>query len=312
MITVGAVMATYNGEKFLQEQTDSIIRQTHPLQQIVIVDDCSQDRTRQIMADYMNKHPGLIRFAENEENLGPKKTFEKGLSLCNTDYIALSDQDDVWQPNKIENMLEVLAKNREAKLCFHDLKIINSKGDIRAKSYWGKTPKSLPLPVLGRSARERLASFSNPVPGCTMFFEASLKEQILPMPLSDVGHDWWISAVAFFGADPMQLEETLAKYRLHPNQISGIGTTLKKNKDERKIYPVHLRIAREIRRVIFNKRLKREKERTMNMNRYALSSELIKIIDKCLQTNLFQDRKDEYKMIKKKMMRNLEIYSQEK
>jgi len=312
MITVGAVMATYNGEKFLQEQMDSIIHQTPPLQQIVIVDDCSQDHTRQIIADYMKEYPGLIRFAENEENLGPKETFEKGLSLSNTDYIALSDQDDVWQPNKIEKMLEVLAKNREAKLCFHDLKIINPKGEIRAKSFWEKAPIDNPLPVIGRNARDCLANFSNPVPGCTMFFDASLKEQILPMPLSDVGHDWWISAVAFFGADPIKLEETLAHYRLHPDQASGIGTTLKKKKEERKIFPVHLRIAREIKRVIFNKKMKREKERAMNIYRHAASLELIQIIDKCLQNNLHQDRKDEYEMIRTKMMKNLEIYTKEK
>jgi len=308
MKTVGTVMATYNGERFLDEQLNSIINQTHRPQQIVIVDDRSQDGTKEIIEKYMNKFPRLFIFVENMKNMGLKKTFARGLSLCDTDYIALCDQDDIWKSEKIEKLFKALRENWGAKLCFHDLEIINQYGETRANSFWEKAPPDEPLPVVGRSARKRLTHFSNPVPGCTMFFDASLKEHILPMPSSDIGHDWWISAVAFFLADPIYIEGTLTKYRLHPYQAAGIGTTLKKKEDERKILPVHLRIAREIKRAISKKKLKREKLQSMNVSRYSNSIEIIQIIDKSFEMNLFQDRKVEYEMIRNKMKENLETY----
>ena len=307
MKTVGTVMATYNGEKFLEAQLESIIDQTQRPQQIVIVDDRSQDRTRVIIAGYMNRFPGLFCFAKNPVNFGPQKTFEKGLMLCNTDYIALCDQDDVWKPRKIEILHGVLLKNKAAKLCFHDLEIINKNNELRAKSFWEKAPENEPLPVVGRLARERIASFSNPVPGCTVLFDALLKEHILPMPSSAVGHDWWISAVAFFLADPVEIPEALGQYRFHPDQAAGIGTVLSKGKGEKEILPVHLRVIREVKRVFSKKRLKTEKQRVADLRRHAISSEVIKIIDKCFEMELWPQRKKEYQILKEKMKRNLEI-----
>jgi len=230
--------------------------------------------------------------------------------LCDTDYIVLCDQDDVWRPEKIEKMVKCLLENETAKLCFHDLEIINQDGLLRAKSYWAKAPENEPLPVSGSAARDRIANFSNPVPGCTMVFDSSLKEHILPMPSSTVGHDWWISAVAFYFAEPVFIAEPLGQYRFHPNQTAGIGTTLIKKKNERKILPTHSRIVREVKRIIFSKRSKKEKEMALKGGRYAVSAELLKIIEKCRETFLRSDRDDEYRITADRMRKNLIVYGE--
>jgi glycosyltransferase involved in cell wall biosynthesis len=306
MKTVGTVVATYNGERYLDEQLKSIINQSQRPQQIVIVDDCSQDETKEIIRKYVKELPDLFLFIENKENLGAKRTFEIGISKCETDYIALCDQDDVWKPDKIEKQFNSLEDNRDSKLCFHDLELIDKKGDTLANSYWKVAPSDEPLPVIGRQARARVAGFSNPVPGCTMFFSSSLKDYIIPISSSIwIGHDWWISVIAFFFDAPIYVNETLSRYRFHPYQAAGIGTSLKKKKDQRSILSVRSRIVREVKRIMHKKKSKRMKLIALNESRYAMSIELIKIIEKCEKINVYQNRKHEYKLLRNRLKKNL-------
>lgn len=95
--TIRTVVATYNGEKYLEEQLDSIVNQSLKPDKIIIVDDCSKDGTTTIIGRYREKYPEMIIYEPNQRNLGHKQTFEHGISICKTDYIALSDQDDIWE-----------------------------------------------------------------------------------------------------------------------------------------------------------------------------------------------------------------------
>jgi glycosyltransferase involved in cell wall biosynthesis len=157
--------------------------------------------------------------------LGPKRAFGIGIERCTTDYIALCDQDDIWEPEKIAKQFKTLEGNKYANLCFHDLKLIDQKGNYIGKSYWEMALE--PLPVTGSRARKRLVDCLNPVPGCAMFFSSDLKKHIIPMPPSKwICHDWWICVVTFFFDDPISINETLTKYRLHPNQTAGIRINL--------------------------------------------------------------------------------------
>lgn len=302
MKSVGVVIATYNGEKYLEEQLDSILGQSHGIQQIVVVDDSSSDDTRDIIKSYQKKYPDLFKVFKNDFNKGPSETFGKGISKCGTDYIALSDQDDIWAHNKIEKLFRALNKNKHAKMCFHDLEIINPKGKLRANSYWRVAPPTLPLPVVGQKARERVLSFSNPVPGCTMLFDSSLKQHILPIPDSNIGHDWWISCNAFFWGEPIYIDAVLGKYRLHPDQAAGIGITLKKKRDEIKKYSFDFCIKREVRRFFFRKKILRETLLSKKKSKHLKVKELIKIIERCEDQTNFKDRKHEYENYKIRLM----------
>ena len=304
MKTVGTVIATYNGEKFLNEQLKSILEQTQRPQQIVIVDDYSQDNTRKIIDKYVKKFPNLVTFIQNERNIGPKKAFEIGISRCETDYIALCDQDDIWDPDKIAKLFHALEDNEKAKLCFHNLNFINENGNlVKDTNYWEVAPPHEPLPVTGAQARERLANFSNPVPGCTMFFSSDLKEYIFPMPSSKwIGHDWWISVNAFFFADPIYVEDTLTRYRIHSNQTAGIGTILTNRKINK--MPVYSRVAREIKRIFNKNKSRKTKLLAMKERRHAMSVELLEVIKKCEEMNLSPGMATEYQLVKDRISKN--------
>lgn len=282
MKTIGVVIATYNGEYFLGEQLRSIRAQTHRPDQIVVVDDCSQDGTKKIIKTFISESPEMFLFIENGENMGSKRSFEIGIANCEADYLALSDQDDVWIPEKLAKVYAALENNPKAQLCFHDLKLMDEKGLPLGKNFWEVSPPDEPLPVLGFSARERLTNFSNPVPGCTMFFAAELKKYILPMPPSKwIGHDWWVSVIGFFFADPIFLREPLAYYRIHHRQSAGIGMTLKMKKEKGRRLPLPLRLERELKRIFKRRRRGSEKQERMQ----EMSMELLKVIEICEKKN---------------------------
>ena len=114
-------MATYNGEKFIIEQLDSIINQSYKNIEIIICDDNSTDKTVEILKYYSIKFP--LTIIQNEVNLGIVKSFEISLKNCIGEYIVLSDQDDIFLPNKIEFLL----KNIKDSLLIHSDSIIIDK-----------------------------------------------------------------------------------------------------------------------------------------------------------------------------------------
>ena len=107
---VSVVMATYNGERFIAEQLESILTQTYSNLEIIIVDDRSTDQSYTILESYAAKDT-RIRLFRNEQNLGYVKNFEKGLSLAGGVYIAPSDQDDIWLPHKITTLVNHINDN---------------------------------------------------------------------------------------------------------------------------------------------------------------------------------------------------------
>lgn len=102
--TVSVVMATYNGEKYIREQLDSILAQTYPIHELIIQDDCSTDSTPAICKEYESKYSN-VHFFQNEHNLGFNKNFQTAAMRATGDFVALSDQDDIWFPQKIEKQV---------------------------------------------------------------------------------------------------------------------------------------------------------------------------------------------------------------
>lgn len=128
---ISIAMATYNGEKYLREQLDSILAQTVQDFELIVCDDCSTDLTMQILNEYAERD-SRIKVFENEENLGFKKNFEKVIGLCSGNYIALSDQDDIWLPEH----LEVLYKNiGEKSTSWGNSLLIDSNGNCAEETF---------------------------------------------------------------------------------------------------------------------------------------------------------------------------------
>ena len=255
--TVGVVMAAYNGERFIEEQLRSILDQTHRPDRIVITDDASTDGTPEILERYARRHPAIL-LHRNERNIGYVKNFEQGISLCDTDVIALSDQDDIWGTGKLGACVEALSAAPGAGLCYHNSRLIYEDGRPLEADLWEISRHDFPLEA--RRAREIILGTESPIAGFAMAFHGSLKAHLLPMPGYRLcGHDWWICAVAFFLFRPVWVEAPLSYYRMHGNQASGASSWLlsgtryaikKKIFDPRRI---RRNVQREIYR-IFNRR----------------------------------------------------------
>ncbi len=204
---VSIAMTTYNGEKYLREQLDSIFNQTYANIEIIVCDDKSSDETVRILQEYAEKF--RLQYYVNEKNLGYVKNFEKAISLCQGDYIALADQDDVWLSDKIE----LLLKNINNNLLIHsDCSLIDENSNLLAREWKGK--------ILSHNNFNDFL-YSNVVTGCTVMFSKKLLNDILPFPDGLVYHDWYLAILAAKANKICYIPNKLIKYRQHPNQDTG-------------------------------------------------------------------------------------------
>lgn len=219
---VSIALCTYNGEKYLVEQLESIINQTYNSIEIIIVDDGSSDGTLDILQSYAKKYDNL-KVYKNEFNLGYIKNFEKAINLCTGDYIALSDQDDIWELNKIEIMIESIGDHL---LLYHDSTFISENGqtmnrkmsDIR-KFYAGND--------------SRIFLLENCVSGHAILFNKELCKFFTSFP-ENIFHDWWLVYIASNNGKVGFINNCLVKYRQHFDANTNIlrenrGAIIKQN-----------------------------------------------------------------------------------
>jgi len=207
---VSIAVCTYNGEKFLTEQLDSLVGQSYQNVEIVVVDDCSKDNTFNILKQYEERYPNF-KVYRNEQNLGYIKNFEKAISLCEGEYIALSDQDDIWETNKIE--LQLLSIG-DYSLIYHDSEFINESGI-------SKNAKISDVRNFYRGRDSNIFLLENCVSGHAILFKKELKPYLKNFtPL--IFHDWWITFIACHIAGITYLNQSLVKYRQHENASTDI------------------------------------------------------------------------------------------
>ena len=137
--TVDVVMCTYNGAKFLRPQLDSILSQTYPIASVIIQDDCSTDSTADIIRQYQSRYSN-IRFYPNSHNLGFNRNFREAAMRSTADFVAFSDQDDVWFPTKIEHQLQAIGEHN---ICYS----WHTRGSDPARTHIVK-PQSSPEALL--------------------------------------------------------------------------------------------------------------------------------------------------------------------
>jgi glycosyltransferase involved in cell wall biosynthesis len=219
-MTISIALTTYNGEKYLREQMDSILSQSHQDFEVVVCDDCSSDATPRILQEYANQD-SRIRFYQNIENLGFKKNFEKAMALCGGDYIALSDQDDIWLPNHLETLLSSIGSNL---VCFGNASYMDQDGkDL------GVQRTSERLPAILDTNKKRLifclyaGSFFQ---GATMLLRRDFLTTALPIPENVKYHDLWMAVCALALDSLAYTNRSVIRYRLHGTNASGIDIAL--------------------------------------------------------------------------------------
>lgn len=207
---VSIALCTYNGAKFLEEQLDSLIDQTYPNLEIVVVDDCSVDGTTAILQSYATEYP-LLKFYKNEKNLGYIKNFERAITLCEGAFIALSDQDDIWEKDKIELLVSNIGSN---KLIYHNSEFIDQSGNV-----FNRKMSDVVNMYEGDCFKPFL--FFNSISGHACLFTKELANYSLPFP-KEIFHDRWLGFTATNLGSIKYLDQTLVRYRQHENSDTNI------------------------------------------------------------------------------------------
>lgn len=233
---VDILLATYNGEKYLKEQLDSILQQSHSNFRLLISDDCSSDTTKNILEEYKEKDNRIILYYQ-KTNIGVIKNFEFLLRKVENKYYMFSDQDDIWKKDKIKKSIEKL-EDSNSDLVYTDLEVVDENLNITYSSYWKL--KGIYNKIKKYNNFESLY-LNNFITGCTILSKKELIEKILPLPTTSkyVLHDYWISLIISQEGKITYIEEPLIKYRQHKNNKVGSkkrSDEIKKLDDIRKLF----------------------------------------------------------------------------
>jgi len=218
-------MCTYNGERFLQEQLASIAQQTRLPDELVVCDDRSTDQTVGMLREFAASAPYPVRIFENEHNLGFAANFERAIRLCGGDLIALSDQDDIWYPNRLERSEQELGEHPQAGLVFSDADVIDDQSRRQEKTLWQR------LGFAGKRERDLLDGHyivlakHRFMTGATVMFRAGLRDRCLPIATGWI-HDEWIALITAAFSDLRPIDQPLIRYRIHGSQQVGLVNKL--------------------------------------------------------------------------------------
>lgn len=215
--SISIALCTYNGATYISEQLDSIFRQTLPPDEIIIVDDGSTDDTPTIVKKYIEKY-GIIQFFENEERLGFVRNFSRAISLTKGDYVALSDQDDIWT----ENHLEVLVHNIGDKaVCVGDAVMIGPDGRETGQKF-SEIKDNHFIPGKDVLKAYRIIYNYNPYQGASMLIDRKWVNSLLPIPAEAGYHDTFLAGCASLSKGLAVIPDIITQYRMHEGQVTHL------------------------------------------------------------------------------------------
>ena len=226
---IAICLASYNGEKYITEQLESIFAQNYPYFKLYIADDRSTDNTVNIVKTFQDRFVDQIYLTVNDSQLGVVKNFETLLSHCKEKYITLADQDDIWEPDKLTHQLEAmlqLEKESATKACLvhSDLTMIDENAKVIADSYFHFREYRL-------NQKKDLGHILGPsgVMGNTLMINRELRDKSLPFPPELEVHDYWIAIVAELYGRRKTLQKPLVRYRIHNRNISNSIQSIQSN-----------------------------------------------------------------------------------
>lgn len=225
---IDILLSTYNGEKYLVEQIQSIVNQTFSDWRLLIRDDGSTDGTLKIIANFCQQYPEkIVLLSDNLGNLGVIRSFEKLLQASEAPYIMFCDQDDYWLPEKValtlQKMEEMEHKHGNIPLLVHtDLRVVNKNRETTATSFWEFAHMH---PEIIESDIHFLA-ICNCVTGCTAMFNKAAKICSLPFGKSVEMHDAWVAICTMKAGKIGFLPEQTIEYRQHHDNVCGAKPAL--------------------------------------------------------------------------------------
>lgn len=215
---IDILMATYNGEKYLVEQLDSIINQTYHNWNLLIRDDNSTDKTLEIIQNYHKKDKRIKILKDNKGNLGIVRNFEELLKSSESEFIMFSDQDDIWVENKLDMYLKMIEKIKNKGFMIHSDAILfdKNKSNILKDTFISKKAINKGLENV---------FFNYFVQGATILISKEIKNFILPFPKEVYLHDRYIHLISELFFERIFVNKALIYYRQHgDNQIGAKNT----------------------------------------------------------------------------------------
>ena len=203
---VSVAMATYNGEKYIKEQIESILEDINEKDEIIVSDDGSTDKTRTIINSFKDNR---IKIVDGPKN-GVKKNFENAIRNCSGEYIFLCDQDDVWDKNKVKKVLKIF-EDKRINVVVHDATIVDSDLNEISDSFYS-------FKNSGKGIIKNI--YRNTYIGCCMAFRSTIVDKVLPIPNSIEMHDQWIGILSEVYGKACFIPDKLLKYRRHGNNVS--------------------------------------------------------------------------------------------
>ena len=221
---ISVAMTTYNGAQYIIEQLDSIRLQTRKVDEIVIIDDGSSDKTMELVRNYLDKYPECrIRLEQNETNLGYKKNFYKAISLCHGDITFLCDQDDCWFDNKVEKMCCLLEEHPEIGVVSSAFIQMDGEGNRgERKSAYQK--KMVDHALVCVPIEDLI--FHNISQGCAMAMRKDIKDEFLKHFDDTIPHDWIINVIAGMEKKCYYWNVPMFFYRIHDNNTIGLNDSM--------------------------------------------------------------------------------------
>ncbi|MEK4698525.1 glycosyltransferase family 2 protein [Solibacillus sp. FSL R7-0668] len=222
MWKISIALCTYNGERFIEEQLESIFNQTILPNEIIICDDQSTDSTVLLLEKLKNKSNIPIKIYINQENLGYIKNFEKCIGLCDGDIIYLADQDDYWIENKIETTLKEFNKNPNLQILFTDATLVDDNLQPLPGMLWGNLsfdPLRFPTDRQGRIGYLCKRSIAT---GATMAIKKELYFESIPFSKDFVHDEWLLWNAIIKNKEFKPLNKPLIAYRQHASNQIGV------------------------------------------------------------------------------------------
>lgn len=201
-VKISIAMAAYNGARYIERQLDSFAAQTLLPDEVVITDDGSTDATADIVAAFAKRAPFAVRYERNPERLGFNRNFERAMSLASGDIVFISDQDDVWYPEKIATVAAVMREDDTCLVVVNDQVIADGAGVETARTVLGNV-----------RAMGRPDSWFGP--GCCTAYSRRLAPVLFPFPGDVVAYDHWINVISDAVGARRICEAPLQMYRRH-------------------------------------------------------------------------------------------------
>lgn len=222
MSSISVAMATYNGERFIREQLNSLAAQQYLPEELIIADDASSDKTVVIAQEFAKTAPFRVHIKRHQKRVGYGANFMRAATLCTADLIAFCDQDDIWSPRKLALCIEPF-RDPAVLLAYHNAEVVTETGEqLGSLDYLASSPISAPLSLCPVRNIHSALGFTEVFRRCILqfseFWEMSLNVNDLTTPMP---HDQWVFFIASVFGGIAYLDQALVSYRQHDSNVYG-------------------------------------------------------------------------------------------